>query len=289
MRIYLFVDIHGNEYALDACLKHSQSIKADRIYCLGDLVGWLPFGDRTLTRMRTHGFPTVAGNHDLLVAGLFADDPRNLDRIQASAYNAGLLSTVSGSIDYLLNLPLKIEKDLFIIVHHSPFHLPQTGDSPTIQCFGYLTPPVLESCIDAWSAYPKQIIFSGHDHVPGVYELPAGVKLSTQKRIKIHTPPAGRKLTIRLNPDSKYWVKAGSVGGPYRDRVPVANAVLYDTTEETITLFRLPFPTGRLYRELSSHFFASTLPTVQDYLALLALHVPKDSPARRSGVRNSKT
>ena len=77
MRIYLFGDIHGNEYALDACLEHCQSIKADRIYLLGDLVGWLPFGDRTLTRMKTYGFSTVAGNHDLLAAGLFTDSPES--------------------------------------------------------------------------------------------------------------------------------------------------------------------------------------------------------------------
>jgi predicted phosphodiesterase len=289
MRIYLFGDIHGNEYALDACFKHSQSIKADRIYCLGDLVGWLPFGDRTLTRMKTHGFPTVAGNHDLLAAGLFADYPGNLDRIQASAYNAGLLSTLQGSIDYLLNLPLTIEKDSFIIVHHSPFHLPSTGAAPTIECFDYLTQPVLESCIDAWSAYPKQIIFSGHDHIPAVYELLGGTDSSPAKRVKIHKPPAGRKLTIRLCPHSRYWVKAGSVGGPYRDGIPAANSVLYDTVEETITLFRLPFPTGRLYRELGSHFFAPTLPTIQDYLALLARHLEPDTIARRSGLPRSRT
>jgi predicted phosphodiesterase len=277
MRIYFFGDIHGNEYALDACIKHSQSIKADQIYCLGDIVGWLPFGDRTLTRMKTYGFSTVAGNHDLLVAGLFTDFPQNLDRIQASAYNAGLLSTVPGSIDYLLSLPLTIEKDNFIIVHHSPFHLPSKGDPPTIRCFEYLTRPVLDSCLEAWNAYPKHIIFSGHDHIPVVYELPGGVAPAIPEHVKVHKPSAGRKLTVRLNPHSRYWVKAGSVGGPYRDGVPAANAVLYDTTEETITLFRLPFPTERLYRELGSHFFAPTLPTMRDYLALLAKHLPPDA------------
>ena len=39
MRTYFFGDIHGNEYALEACLKHSQQVKADEIYCLGDLGG----------------------------------------------------------------------------------------------------------------------------------------------------------------------------------------------------------------------------------------------------------
>jgi len=50
-------------------------------FCLGDLVGWLPFGDRTLTRMRELDLPTVAGNHDLLVAGALTDFPEQIDRM----------------------------------------------------------------------------------------------------------------------------------------------------------------------------------------------------------------
>lgn len=267
MKIYLFGDIHGNEYALDVCLEHARSTKADRIYCLGDLAGWLPFGDLTVARMRSLDFPTVAGNHDLMVAGAFTDDPSKLDRMQATAYNAGLLSTVPGAIEYLAGLPLAIEEEDFIIVHHSPFHLPPKGGRLTYHCFDYLTPPVLKSCLEAWSAYPKRIIFSGHDHIPEVYELTGSS--GSPEDVKVHTPPAGGGLSIRLNPDSKYWVKAGSVGGPYRDKVPAANAVFYDTTDETITLLRLPYSTDRLRRELESHFFAPTLPGVRDYLALL--------------------
>lgn len=270
MRIYFLGDIHGNEYALEACIKHSQGIKPDRIYCLGDLVGWLPFGDRTLSRMRCLGFPTVAGNHDLLVAGVIKDFPEQLDRMQATAYNAGLLSTVPGAVDYLSSLPLTIEKENFVVVHHSPFHLPSKGEPLTIKCFEYLTQTVLESCLQSWSVYPKQIIFSGHDHVPAVYELTGARALAFPEHLRIYRPTAGQELTIRLKPNSRYWVKAGSVGGPYRDGAAAANAVLYDTVGETITLFSLPFPTERLYRELGSHFFAPTLPTIRNYMALLA-------------------
>jgi len=270
MKIYFFGDIHGNEYALNACLKHIQQIKPDEIYCLGDLVGWLPFGDRTLSKMRSFGFPTVAGNHDLLVAGLFKDFPQLLDRIQATAYNAGLVSTIPGAIEYLLGLPLSIQQDNFAVVHHSPFHLPVEGDAPTIKSFDYLTQPVLESYLAEWNYFPKQIIFSGHDHIPTVYELPGDSLPPRLEDVKIHKPSVDREFIVRLNPQSKYWIKAGSIGGPYRDGVPMANSVLYDGTEETVTLFRLPFPTDPLRRELASHFFAPTLPTIQKYIDLLA-------------------
>ena len=270
MKIYFFGDIHGNEYGLEACLAHMEHVKADEIYCLGDLVGWLPFGDRTLSRMRTLGFPTVAGNHDLMAAGVFKDYPEQVDRMQATAYNAGLLSTVPGAVEFLRSLPLSIEKENFFVTHHSPFHLPFQGEAPTIECFDYLTEAALEACLVEWSYFPKQVIFSGHDHVPAVYELPGGLSdPPALEDVKVHRPLPGKGLTVRLHLSSRYWVKAGSLA-MNRDGIPMANSVLYDTDEETITLFRLPFSTGSLCRELESHFFGPNLPTIRKYIDLLA-------------------
>jgi predicted phosphodiesterase len=271
MRIYFFGDIHGNEYALEACLKHVSELAADEIYCLGDLVGWLPFGNRTLARMRTLGFPTVAGNHDLLVCGLLTDDPRQLDRMQATAYNAGLLSTVPGSFDYLLRLPLILEEKDFVVVHHSPFHLPQPGEPPTINCFNYLDQTALAGSIDAWQTYSRRLIFSGHDHTPAVYELPAGIDSPQLDDVRIYRPAPDQPLGVALDPEARYWIKAGSVGGPYRDGIPVVNSVLYDSNAGTVTLFRITYPTGRLHRELSSHTFIRNLPTIRNYINLLGV------------------
>jgi predicted phosphodiesterase len=269
MRICFFGDIHGNAYALEACLRHSDKINADEIYCLGDLVGWLPFGDRTLTRMRTLGLPTVAGNHDLLVSGLFTDRPEQLDRMQATAYNAGLLSTLPGAIEYLANLPLILERDDFVVVHHSPFHLPRPGQPATIECFAYLDERALSGCLKAWQNYPHRLIFSGHDHVPAIYELPGEIQSPQLEDVRIHRPGLDEPLTMKLNPEARYWIKGGSIGGPYRDGVPVANSVLYDRKAGTVTLFRVPYPTDRLREELDPHRFIRNLPTIQKYIQLL--------------------
>ena len=262
MRCYFFGDIHGNTYALERCLAHMEEIHADRVYCLGDLVGWLPFGDRTLTRMRGLDLPTVAGNHDLLVAGLFTDHPNQIDRMQATAYNAGLLSTVPGAVDYLLSLPLTLEGEDYVVVHHSPFHLPPAGEQPNINCFNYLDEAALASVLDSWRVYPKRFIFSGHDHDPAIYELPAG----ESPNVKRYHPAPLESLTIHLQPGSRYWIKAGSVGGPYRDGAAVANSVLYDSEAETLTLFRLPYAVAQLYKELGSERFSRNLPTIQRFL-----------------------
>jgi predicted phosphodiesterase len=269
MRTFLFGDIHGNEVALEACLEQMNGLKADTVYCLGDLVGWLPFGNRTLIRMRALGFPTVAGNHDLLVAGLFTDHPGQLDRMQATAYNAGLLASMPGAAEYLLNLPLVLEEEDLVVVHHSPFHLPEPGGSPSIGCFGYLDDAALAGCLEAWRIFPRRLIFSGHDHLPVVYELRDDIESPQIEDLQIYRPAPDRPLTIRLNSRSRYWVKAGSVGGPYRDGIPLANSVLYDSHAGTITLFRIAYETRSLRSELASNRFMGNLPTIRNYLKLL--------------------
>ncbi len=266
MKTYFFGDIHGNAFALEAVIQHYRQIQPDSIYCLGDLVGWLPFGDRTLTRMRALDLPTVAGNHDLMAAGLFPDHPHQLDRMQASAYNSGLLSTLPCALDYLLSLPLFIETADMTILHHSPFHLPSPGMTPAISHFNYLDEPALSGCLEAWRSFPKKLILSGHDHIPAVYELVETEKIPTLKDIRIHRPAAGESMTISLKSGSRYWIKAGSVGGPYRDGVFAANSVLLDSSAQTLTLFRIPYPLDQLCKDLSNNRYCRNLKTLFPYM-----------------------
>jgi predicted phosphodiesterase len=272
MLIYFFGDIHGNEYALDACLQHMDKIVPDKVYCLGDIVGWLPFGDKTLLRMKSLGFDTVAGNHDLMVGGLFTDNPEQTDRMQASAYNAALLSTIPGSIDYLLNLPLSFENENYVVVHHSPFSLPSPKEQITISNFNYLDQQALAGFLKDWASYSKHLIFSGHDHDPMVYELCCNsdsmLDSVSMADIKIHKPADEKQFTVSLNSNSKYWIKAGSVGGPYRDKVFAANSVLYDTDKEEITLFRIFYPKEKLLSDLSLNNYCKNIETLKrSYLA----------------------
>lgn len=269
MRTYFFGDIHGNVPALEACLRHLEKERADEVFCLGDLAGWLPFGDRTVDRLRSENFPTVAGNHDLLVVGAMTDHPGQLDRMQATAYNAGLLFPMPGAIDYLAGLPLVLERADFTVVHHSPFSLPAKDAPLSIESFGYLDEAALARSIAPWRQYGGRLIFSGHDHVPAVYELPADEEKSGPGGVKVHRIGPRASLTVRLTEGSRYWVKAGSVGGPYRDGVARANAVLYDSGSETIALFRISYDASRLLEELSSHRFCRNLATIGKYIDLL--------------------
>ena len=64
MRIAIFSDVHGNLPALDAVLADLRSRQPDVVYCLGDLVGYAPFPNEVVERIRHDAIPTIMGNYD---------------------------------------------------------------------------------------------------------------------------------------------------------------------------------------------------------------------------------
>ena len=63
-RLALFSDVHGNLPALDAVLADIDALRADEVYCLGDLVGYGPDPAGVIDRVRRLAIPTVRGNYD---------------------------------------------------------------------------------------------------------------------------------------------------------------------------------------------------------------------------------
>lgn len=64
MRVAIFSDVHGNLPALDAVLNDIMVQRVDRVYCLGDLVGYAPFPNEVIDIIRREGIPTIMGNYD---------------------------------------------------------------------------------------------------------------------------------------------------------------------------------------------------------------------------------
>ena len=64
MRIAVFSDVHSNLHALRAVLGDVKTQGVDRVYCLGDLVGYAPFPNEVIDVVRREGIPTIMGNYD---------------------------------------------------------------------------------------------------------------------------------------------------------------------------------------------------------------------------------
>jgi putative phosphoesterase len=64
MRVALFSDIHANLPALEAVLDHIRARSFDAVYCLGDLVGYAPFPNEVIERVKNERIPTIMGNYD---------------------------------------------------------------------------------------------------------------------------------------------------------------------------------------------------------------------------------
>jgi putative phosphoesterase len=64
MRIAIVSDIHANIAALEAVLADVASRPVDAVYCLGDLVGYAPFPNEVIERIRREAIPTIMGNYD---------------------------------------------------------------------------------------------------------------------------------------------------------------------------------------------------------------------------------
>jgi putative phosphoesterase len=64
VRYAFFSDLHSNIFALEAVLADIDTAGVDRRYALGDLVGYAPWPNEVLDRLREEAIPMVMGNYD---------------------------------------------------------------------------------------------------------------------------------------------------------------------------------------------------------------------------------
>ncbi|HXH27615.1 MAG TPA: metallophosphoesterase family protein, partial [Candidatus Polarisedimenticolia bacterium] len=102
-------------------------------------------------------------------------------------------------------------------------------------------------CLEARSF---DLCLFGHTHYPSLFREEGGdlrVALLRGDRVEVPLPPGRRHL---LNP--------GSVGQP-RDRDPRSSFALYDDTERSFTLHRVPYPLETTRRKILDAGLPATL------------------------------
>src|SRR4051794_21499766 len=117
MRFGVIADVHANLHALDAALAFLSDQGVDAYLCAGDLVGYGPFPNECVRRVRDLPGRCVAGNHDLIVLDRCSDE-RCVPLAQASLrWTRAALEPDTRS--FLAELPLEASEGAIALRHGS--------------------------------------------------------------------------------------------------------------------------------------------------------------------------
>ena len=220
MRLALFADIHANRQAFAACLDAARARGAERLICLGDIVGYgadPEWAVDTVMDLVAKGAIAVRGNHDNAIG--VPSDSMNADAQAAIDWTRGRLS--GEQKQFLAELPMLREEDYRLYVHSE-------ASDPAKWRYVRDTSDAARSMM----ATELQITFCGHIHRPGLYSMSSTAKMTS------FVPTAG--VAVQLLTGRRWLAVLGSVGQP-RDGDPAASFAMFDTTSREITYHRVPY------------------------------------------------
>lgn len=115
MRYALISDVHANLPALEAVLADIEARPGvDAVYHLGDLVGYAPWPDEVVGRIREAGIAGVSGNYDSTVAlgaphcGCRYEDPRQ-EELSHRSYEWTRRNSSEETRRFLATLPFRLD------------------------------------------------------------------------------------------------------------------------------------------------------------------------------------
>jgi len=221
LRLAVLSDIHANLEALEAALKASKRLGADRIVTCGDLVGYNADPNGVIDRVRDLDILTVMGNHDAVACGMEEPDQFNPHARAAVLWTREVLTPENRA--FLRGLPpqLKVGREV-LIVHGSVLE----RDAYLFE--GQGTGADFQALKDS---YPRvKIAFFGHTHYPVSFSQgPQGAPVETD-----------HNAAVQLRRDHRYLVNPGSVGQP-RDGDPRLSFAVVDIKAGVVERHRVAY------------------------------------------------
>ena len=154
MRYAILSDIHGNIDAFSRVLEKINSIQLDKIYFLGDAVGYLPFCKPVLQLLRQSKIICLKGNHEsMLLHDLPVTD--ELEKYYRLDSARGILDEEDFRFveSWPTTVSFKAGGKKYLLQHGSPLdHLT-----------GYIYP---DSDLSQFCNVEEDVIISGHTHRP---------------------------------------------------------------------------------------------------------------------------
>jgi predicted phosphodiesterase len=227
MRYAFISDVHANIEALTAALGAIDRIGADRILCLGDVVGRFANPNEVIDTLCERAVRTIAGNHDRAALGTGSDSDFTSRAKRSNAWTRAHLAP--SSVRFLRGLPVLDEVDDHLLMVHA-------GLDPSPNDHDYLTSSdkITRSLNKLrHGEHGVHLAFFGHTHLPGVHRMwtrgaTAGGLMSAEDTWQ------------KLYPDSVYLINPGSVGQP-RDGDPRASFLIYDRDHAIVRFHRVEF------------------------------------------------
>jgi len=214
-KIAVLSDIHSNLEALNVVLKEIVKRNINKIFFLGDVVGYGPDPDICVEIVSQNCQEVVAGNHDWAVIGLTPLEYFNHDARLAAEWTRDKIK--KDTLDFLKKMKIKsiLKEDDIILVHSTP-------KEP--EAWNYIF-----TLFDAevnFHYFEEKICLIGHSHKPFIIErLPTG-------ELVVH------KEKVNFKKFCRYIINVGSVGQP-RDADPrAAFAIL---SEENVEIIRIEY------------------------------------------------
>jgi diadenosine tetraphosphatase ApaH/serine/threonine PP2A family protein phosphatase len=222
MRYALIADIHANLHALEAVLRDTETAGAERIVCLGDIVGYGAQPLECTEIIRRLGCSCVGGNHEEYTTSFLYESRLGGRGAASNPVAAGInhaRAQLSGEdLSWLGKLPGHIDMDGWIIAHAS---LHDTGKWPYLQTDSDAEPTL--GILDG------RVGFFGHTHRQKIFRLPAAAP-----------PEEIAPGVFQLPEHTAFAVTVGSVGQP-RDPGPEAAWTMWDPEARTVTFRRVPY------------------------------------------------
>lgn len=216
MRILLVSDIHANLVALETVLRNAGDY--DRIWCLGDVVGYGPEPNACIETLRAREALSIAGNHDWAVLDKLDLAEFNPDARRAVLWTREQLDVQN--LDWLHSLPESFPTDQFTLIHGSPRY----------PIWEYVLTPAIARA--NFEYFDTQICFIGHTHVPVLYRYHHDDHTVTAEPLPEDIPLALDRDRMMINP--------GSVGQPRDGDARAAFAIL-DLDTMTLTHHRIEY------------------------------------------------
>ncbi len=216
VRIAVLSDIHSNLEALQTALRAIERIGVDKVYCLGDVVGYNANPVECLHLVQKHCAGVVVGNHDLAVAtgegiSLLPDNAQ-----KAALHNRDLLSDTLR--EEILSWPDTLVEDGCTFVHATP---DAPRDWKRVQSFA--------SAREQFDHFDTDICFIGHTHIPSVVSDRLGV--------------------LQVREGHRFLINTGSIGQS-RDGNPRLSFSLFDTKTITYRNVRLEYDVQTAARKI---------------------------------------